>query len=161
MFLKRLRVGELVERTVLDVRHSEFSAPIRNRRSGLAYLVGHCRHSCFCVCVRAPSVSLLVVLSAFLVVLSALLCDGGGSDLEQALFFHTVRSKSCLARARRPLGVRNHCSGILAGRFLFSSRNQCSSRIDFVFDSVRKHGTGPAFSHIALDVIARACSAAS
>ena len=66
-----------------------------------------------------------------------------------------LRSKSLLGCARQPLGARNH---------MF--RSHLALEIValagfFVFDGTRKHCPRDVFSHIPLEFIARACSAAT
>ena len=59
-----------------------------------------------------------------------------------------LRSKSLLGRAPQPLDDRNLCSGVPRARF-------------FVFGNTRKRCSSVAFSHISLEITARACSAAA
>ena len=69
-----------------------------------------------------------------------------------------LRSKSLLGRARQPLGARNQVSGALQSH----SALEIAARADFfVFYSARKHCPTDVFSHSALKITARACSAGS
>ena len=67
-------------------------------------------------------------------------------------------SKSLLGRVRQPLGARNHCSGVLRSHLVLKIAARAGF---FVFDSTRKHRPSAAFSHLPLEITARACSAAT